>query len=190
MAAPVLLRTWLWPPHQVSPSLSGNEIRLQVRPKGTRLLVQWNPQSLSVLQGYSGLLTVQDGGRQVRVPLDRRQLRAGNTSYTPTSEWAEFRLEIYRDGNHYSGEALALSTGVRVKEEGAPARSALVHAVHRPNSEMPLSAESPNQSERAGVRPFRGPTISLGANGPPYLRLTRAVRRFWKKIHLICVCVY
>ena len=167
IAAPVLLHTWLWPSHQVSPSLSGNEIRLQVQPKGTRLLVQWNPQSLPVLQGDSGLLTVQDGGRQVRVPLGRRQLRAGSTSYTPTSEWAEFRLEIYRDGNHYSGEAMALSTGVRAKEKAAPARSALVHNVHRPNSKMPLSAESSNQSERFGVRPFRGPTISPGVELPP-----------------------
>jgi hypothetical protein len=65
---------------------------------------------------------VQDGGRQVRVPLDRQQLRAGSTSYTPTSEWAEFRLEIYRDGNHYSGEAMALATGLKAKEV-IPARS-------------------------------------------------------------------
>ena len=166
IAEPVMLHTWLWPSHQASPSSSGNEIRLQVHPKGTRLLVQWNPQSLPVLQGDSGLLTVQDGGRQVRVPLGRRQLQAGSTSYTPTTEWAEFRLEIYRDGNHYSGEAMALSTGVRAKEKAAPVRSALVHDVHRPNSEMPLSGESSNQSEPFGVRPFRGPTISPGVELP------------------------
>lgn len=166
IAAPVVLHTWLWPSHQASPSLSGNEIRLQVHPEGTRLLVQWNPQSLPVLQGDSGLLTVQDGGRQVRVPLGRRQLAAGSTSYTPTSEWAEFRLEIYRDGNHYSGEAMALSTGVRAREKAAPVRSALVHNVNRPNSEIPRSAESSNQSERFGVRRFRGPTISPGVEQP------------------------
>jgi hypothetical protein len=166
ISAPVLLHTWLWPSRQAPSSLSGNEIHLQVHPKGNRLLVQWNPQSLPVLQGDSGLLTVQDGGRQVRVPLGRRQLRAGSTSYTPTSEWAEFRLEIYHDGNHYSGEAMALSTGVRTKEKATPVRSPLVHNVHRPNSEMPLSAKSSNQSVRFGVRPFRGPTISPGVELP------------------------
>jgi hypothetical protein len=62
---------------------------------------------------------------------------------------------------------MALSTGVRAKEKAAPARSALVHNVHRPNSKMPLSAESSNQSERFGVRPFRGPTISPGVELPP-----------------------
>jgi hypothetical protein len=75
-------------------------------------------------------------------------------------------LEIYRDGNHYSGEAMALSTGVRAQEKAASVRSALVYNVHRPNSEMPLSAESSNQSERFGVRPFRGPSISPGVELP------------------------
>jgi hypothetical protein len=61
---------------------------------------------------------------------------------------------------------MALSTGVRAKEKAAPVRSALAHNVHRPNSEMPLSAESSSQSERFGVRPFRGPTISPGVELP------------------------
>jgi hypothetical protein len=165
VAGTVVLHNWLWPPHQTNPSFSGSEINLQILPKGTRLFVQWNPQSLAILQGYSGLLTVQDGGRQVRVPLDRQQLRAGNTSYTPTSEWAEFHLEIYRDGNHYSGEAMALATGLKAKENAVRVDTALVHAVPRPTSEalpLPLSAASSDRSERLGGRSSRGSTVSPG----------------------------
>lgn len=151
IAATVLLHNWLWPRPQKNPSLSGSEIDLQIVPKDARLFVQWNPQSLAVLKGYSGLLTVQDGDRQVRVPLNRQQLQAGNTSYTPTSGWAEFRLEIYRDGSHYSGEAMALATGLKASE-AVPAGSPLVQAVPRPRD----STISPGM-ERPQLREFSPP---------------------------------
>jgi hypothetical protein len=176
VAETALLHTWLWPPHQTSPSFSGNEISLRILPKGGRLLVQWNPQSLPVLQGYSGLLTVQDGGRQMRVPLDRHQLQAGSTSYTPTSEWAEFRLEIYRDGNHYSGEAMALATGVNAKKKAVPVDSVLVHDVPQTDFEaLPasLNAASSNVSERLEARPPRGSTISSGVKEPELREFSR-----------------
>jgi hypothetical protein len=170
-----LLHTWLWPPNRTYSS-SGSEISLQILPKGSRLLVQWNPRSLAVLQGYSGLLTVQDGGRQVRVPLDRRQLRTGTTSYTPTSEWAEFRLEIYRDGNHYFGEAMALATGLKAKENAVRMDTVLVHEVPRPNSKalpLPLSAAS-SGLERLEARPSGGYTISPGVEEPQLRELARS----------------
>jgi hypothetical protein len=160
VAATVVLHNWFWSPHQTNPSFSGSEIDLQIVPKGTRLLVQWNPQSLAVLQGYSGLLMVQDGGRQVRVPLDRQQLRAGNTSYTPTNEWAEFRLEIYRDGNHYSGEAMALATGLKAKD-AVPADTPLVQAVPRPRGST--SQFAPGVETRQ-LREFAPPTLFAATN--------------------------
>jgi hypothetical protein len=177
VAETALVHNWLWPPHQTSPSFSGDEISLQIFPKGTQLLVQWNPQSLPVLRGYSGLLTVQDGERQVRVPLDRSQLQAGSTSYAPISEWAEFHLEIYRDGNHYSGESIALATGVRAREEAIPADRILVHATPRQNFEkppLPQSAVFSNPSELLGARPLRGSTISRRVEKPKLREFSRS----------------
>ncbi len=171
VAVTVLLHTWLWPPHRTNSSFSGSEIDLRILPQGDRLFVQWDPRSSAVLQGYSGLLTVQDGRRQVHVPLDRQQLREGNIFYTPKSEWAEFRLEIYRDGNHYSGEAMALATGRKPKEKAVPVDTAVLHVVPRPASQAlpsPLPAASSDSSDRLGDPPSGGSTISLVEN--PQLR--------------------
>ncbi|MBV9745057.1 MAG: hypothetical protein JO099_14945 [Acidobacteriia bacterium] len=198
VAETALLHNWLWPPRSAesfaraaAPS-SGNEINLQVHPQGRELLVQWNPKSLPVAQGFSGILTVQDGAKQVRLPLDRSQLDTGSTMFMPESGWAEFRLEIYRDGNHYSGEALALATGVKPQEAAIPADHTVVTVLNNAESEAPpVAVASANRSEnrsasraltakiapaaakggQRSLRQFSPPTLAtaLGTNAPAIL---------------------
>ena len=88
------------------------EINLSAQPSGQAIRVHWDSGSTPVLDGFSGILTVQDGARRVMIPLTREQLLDGNTVYAPESPWAELRLEIYRDGAHYTGEVVALATGI------------------------------------------------------------------------------
>ncbi len=101
---------WKTRPPNVLPARS--DVHLQLHPEGTRLRVQWDPTSRPVAEGFSGILTVQDGGHRLQIPLDRQQLHTGSTVYVPESGWVEVRLEIYRDGTHYTGEAVAMATGV------------------------------------------------------------------------------
>jgi hypothetical protein len=161
VACTALLHTRLWPPH----SASSGEISLQIHPQGSRLLVEWDPKSFPVLQGFSGILTVQDGGKQLRVPLDRDQLQRGSTTYTPVSEWAEFRLEIYRDGNHYSGEAIALATGFKAPESPPAVDRALPEAVPRVGFEevrVPLGGTAPQAEGTGKPSPFAPVSASGG----------------------------
>jgi hypothetical protein len=101
---------WRTAPAYMLPTRS--DVNLQVHPESAGLKVQWDPASRPVIEGISGMLTVQDGDRHLQIPLDRQQLHAGSTFYYPESGWVEVRLEIYRDGSHYTGEAVAMATGV------------------------------------------------------------------------------
>jgi TonB family protein len=87
-------------------------IQLELHPSGSALKVQWNPASSAVAQGFSGILTVRDGARQLQIPLDRHQLETGSTVYYPESGWVQVRLEVYRDGTHFTGETVAMATGL------------------------------------------------------------------------------
>jgi hypothetical protein len=101
---------WQPGPSDVLPVRS--DIKLELHSEGTRLKVQWNPSSRSVAEASSGTLKVQDGGQHLEIPLDRQQLNSGGTFYYPQTGSVEVRLEIYRDGNHFTGESAALTTGL------------------------------------------------------------------------------
>jgi hypothetical protein len=88
---------------------------------------------------------VRDGARQLQIPLDRHQLETGSTVYYPESGWVEVRLEVYRDGAHFTGETVAMATGL-------------------PKQPLPETAEEPaaaapaEESRSPKRKPERSPT--------------------------------
>jgi hypothetical protein len=124
---------------------SDSGIHLELHSTGSALKVQWNPASTPVAQGFSGILTVRDGARQLQIPLDRHQLETGSTVYYPESGWVEVRLEVYRDGAHFTGETVAMATGL-------------------PKQPLPESAQEPaaaapaEESRNPSRKPERSPT--------------------------------
>lgn len=99
----------IWQPNPVNVLPARSDIKLELHSEATRLKVQWDPHSRSVAEASSGKLAVQDGGQHLEIPLDRQQLYSGSTFYYPETGSVEVRLEIYRDGNHFTGESAALS---------------------------------------------------------------------------------
>lgn len=146
LLAGVLLGHSVWrtvPPPTV-PNRSG--INLSAQPSEGGIRVQWNPQSLAVSEGFSGVLTVQDGDRRMQIPLDRGQLRTGAIFYYPESGWAEIRLEIYRDGRHYNGETVALATGLAPAQAGRNNNALAANNTNRIGEGV--SAGSPEELEQ------------------------------------------
>lgn len=106
----------IWQPNPANVLPARSDIKLELRSEGARLKVQWDPNSRSVGEASSGKLAVQDGGQHLEIPLDRQQLHSGGTVYYPETGSVEVRLEIYRDGNHFTGESAALATGLSVPQ--------------------------------------------------------------------------
>jgi hypothetical protein len=159
---------WKARPADVLPTRS--DVHLQLHPEGTRLRVQWDPTSRPVAEGFSGILTVQDGGHRLQIPLDRLQLHAGSTVYIPESGWVEVRLEIYRDGNHYTGETGAMATGVSTPQPSvAVADPATKPDLTEPSPEKPAAPQSRTVPQVATKRipRKRSPAASKTALKPP-----------------------
>lgn len=131
-------------------------IHLQLHPTGSALKVEWNPASSPVAQGFSGILTVRDGARQLQIPLDRHQLETGNTVYYPESGWVEVKLEVYRDGIHFTGETVAMATGLPTRPlpetANEPAGAAPVEESHSANRKL---QKSPAKKKHRRFRPAR-----------------------------------
>jgi periplasmic protein TonB len=170
---------WKTRPAVVLPTRS--DLHLQFHPDGTRLRVQWDPASRAVADGFSGILTVQDGGHRLQIPLDRQQLHAGSTFYIPESGWVEVRLEIYRDGNHYTGEAMAMATGMSTPQ------SSLVAADPAPKPDVtdpslppekpaapPSSPVPPIATQRPRKGSLTAPQTALPPSLPAVLATTPA----------------
>jgi proteasome lid subunit RPN8/RPN11 len=121
LAAGIFLSHSFWrtrPAYVLLPPRS--DIKLQVHPEGPRLKVQWDSTSRPIAEAFSGMLTVQDGDHHLEIPLNRKELDAGSTYYFPESGWVQVRLEINRDGNHYTGETVAMATGLSTTHAPAP----------------------------------------------------------------------
>ena len=121
---------------------------LTVELRDPGLLVKWNPRSPDVLQGTSGMLSIQAGTQQLQLPLDRQALREGNVFYVPVSPRAQFHLEIYRDANHYTGETISAATGlhaaVLVAQPAPEPTSAPFPAAQKVSIEQPRHPPSPS----------------------------------------------
>jgi periplasmic protein TonB len=161
LAAGIFLSHSFWHtrPAYVLPPRS--DIQLQLHPEGSRLKVQWDPTSRPVAEAFSGMLTVQDGNHRLEIPLTRRELDAGSTYYFPESGWVQVRLEINRDGNHYTGETVAMATGLSTTH--APA------APEKPVTPRPPvpPAERPKPIARALPSPPPTKTMFRNTGIPP-----------------------
>jgi hypothetical protein len=132
----------------VSPAL---DLRIERHDPG--LFVRWNASSPEVMQGTSGILSIQAAGQQLQVPLDRQSLRGGNVFYVPISPRVEFRLDIYRGPNEYSGETISVSTGLRLpvppptpEQSPVPAQTAQIGSPEQTNL-APKSEQPPNRPQ-------------------------------------------
>lgn len=67
---------------------------LQVQQDGAGLKLHWNAQSADVRAAKAGAIVISDGGRESRLELTPRDLRAGVASYWPDSREVGFRLEL------------------------------------------------------------------------------------------------
>jgi outer membrane biosynthesis protein TonB len=145
------------------------ELGLEIRRTDQLVTVSWNHSSPAVLQALSGVLTIQDGNSQRQIRFDASQLRASNVVYVPQSPSVQFRLEVFRAGDHFSGETVATDTGLppTATEEAAKMELANKIIVSRPDaqaeaehartqpSSAPVQTPNPLAREQTRPRPFR-----------------------------------
>jgi hypothetical protein len=158
--------------HQVASTIPPLGLAVELREPG--LLVKWNPANPDVLHGTSGMLSIQAGAQRLQIPLDRQALREGNVFYVPVSPQAEFRLEIYHDATHYTGETISATTGLHASVPVAPPSrqptpvplpAAQKVSIERPRY-TPANARPPT-SRRRVVRSFEPPrTITAPSQEP------------------------
>jgi hypothetical protein len=150
VACGVFLSHSIWQPSPADVLPVRSDIKLELHSEGTRLKVQWNPNSRSVAEASSGTLKVQDGGQHLEIPLDRQQLNSGSTFYYPETGSLEVRLEIYRDGNHFTGESAALTMGLPAPQAAKNSKESL----------QPVVDEAREKPADAGAhkKPLAAPT--------------------------------
>jgi periplasmic protein TonB len=158
-------------------------IHLELHPTGSALKVQWNPASSPIAQGLSGVLTVREGARQLQIPLDRHQLETGSTVYYPESGWVEVRLEVYRDGTHFTGETVAMATGLPTRATGSdePAARASSEKTQKPKRKPERSPAKKTRSTRKtsvkALPRYRDPVAQPTAPAPTPLPLAPEISR-------------
>jgi hypothetical protein len=151
----VFLSHSIWQPHPAIVLPARSDIKLELHSEGNRVKVQWNSNSRSVAEASSATLKVQDGGQHLEIPLDRQQLNSGTTFYYPQTGSVEVRLEVYRDGNHFTGESAALKTGLsapQVAKNSTKSIQPVVGEAHeKPAAVVSLTPAMP--APRAAVPP-------------------------------------
>lgn len=157
-------------PYRPNLTEANSGVHLELHSTGSAVKVQWNPASPAVAQGFSGILTVRDGARQLQIPLDRRQLTAGSTVYYPESGWVEVRLEVYRDGTHFTGETVAMATGVKEAVAQVPLTETQVPISKRERSPG-RKTRTTRQTPSKALRRYRGPLTPRTAPAPGPLPL-------------------
>jgi TonB family protein len=81
---------------------------VQVERREHSLLVRWNPRSPGVQGATRAILHVDDGSQHRTIQLDNAELTNGSVLYTPSSNFAMFRLEVFDT----KGSAISQSLGV------------------------------------------------------------------------------
>jgi len=123
------------------------------------IAVGWNRDSALVKQSTSGTLTIHDGDSRQQLTLDRNQLLDGSAVYVPRTGQVDFRLEIYRDRDHFSGESLSVATGITPSPVAPPAPTTPAQAPTVRGPSVPLvSRPLESGSSRASVRNLAAPT--------------------------------
>ncbi len=69
-------------------------LSLRANTVGSRLQLNWNPESTAVQTAVSGVLHIQDGPDSTDLPLDAPQLANGSVEYAPISQVVDFRLDV------------------------------------------------------------------------------------------------
>jgi hypothetical protein len=122
------------------------ELGLKARRSDQSVTVSWNHSSPAVMQAALGVLTIQDGDSQKQLRFDPVQLRASNVVYVPQTPRVQFRLEVFRDRDHFSGEAVSIDTGLTA----SLARPAKTESAERV---IVSRADPPTPQERARTQP-------------------------------------
>ncbi|MBV8898029.1 MAG: energy transducer TonB [Acidobacteriaceae bacterium] len=87
----------------------GNDLQLKAVPQGDAILLTWNPRSAGVRSAVSGVLHINDSGRQRDVPLDRSQIASGSVVYRKPSRDVTFELILKTAGGTRVAEDARLS---------------------------------------------------------------------------------
>lgn len=75
-----------------------NDLQLKAVPQGDAILLTWNARSIGVRSAISGVLHINDSGRQRDVPLDRSQIASGSVVYRKPSTDVTFELSLKTSG--------------------------------------------------------------------------------------------
>ncbi|HWC95669.1 MAG TPA: energy transducer TonB [Candidatus Sulfopaludibacter sp.] len=133
----------------------------------------WNRESPLVRQSASGILTIRDGDARQQLTLNRSQLLDGAAVYVPRSGQVDFRLEVYRDSDHYSGESITVATGITTPAPTAIVAPAPQRSTPRVESRhvdirLPAVVSSPQPAPPVIVPPVIAPPpqLSPGASAP------------------------
>jgi hypothetical protein len=131
--------------------------------------VVWNRQSALFRQSTSGILIIRDGDSRQQIQLTRNQLLGGNAVYVPRTGQVDFRLEVYRDRDHYSGESLTVMTGL----SPAPPQPAPQPATATAPAPAPaIVSKTVDTSDAARIVP---PPVSFAPRPPPRTRVPASV---------------
>ena len=169
VTAPVIYRVWRHAnvrlvPQAVSVQPSTSELLLKLsRETSNALRLSWNRDSLAVRNAVGGVLLISDGGRPVRVDLDKKLLSQGSIVYFPTSGDVDFRVEVSTNGIGVSESVRAVAPVPVVPVPMAP---------QQPPPEwtplLPLPTEQPETHAEESV-----PRVEQTRN-PPELPLQEA----------------
>jgi protein TonB len=153
----VLLAFVLWR-RPAPPASAASQIGLTAHATIGGIAVAWNRESAVVKQSASGTLTIHDGDASRQLTLDRNQLLDGSAVYVPRTGQVDFRLEIYRDRDHFTGESLSVATGVTPTPVAPPAvQPAPAPTVRVPRNPI-VSPPVETGSSRGNIRELAAPT--------------------------------
>ena len=112
-----------------SPVDSSSQISLglQAQRQNGDLKLTWNRESSAVLEATSGVLSIEEGGRQRKITLDPAQVRNGSILYAPTTDQVQIQLTVLDPQGMTSESVIAI-----LPQAGAPQVQALARRQVRP----------------------------------------------------------
>jgi hypothetical protein len=139
--------------------------RVYVEHEGAKLKLHWNPDSADVRAAKGGAVVIADGGRESRMEMTPRELRAGVVSYWPDSREVAFRLEL-------DGAAAGSVRASAEVEEKRPSPFAKTEAPRRRS--VPIKRVQAQTARVEVEEPKRGSKFTRAVGKIPLLRrLTR-----------------
>lgn len=74
------------------------DLQLTVTPSADSIHLRWDRNARAIQEARSGVLLIQEDGREKRVDLDAGHLRNGSVIYRRASDNVSFRLDVYLQG--------------------------------------------------------------------------------------------